>query len=232
MGFDGDDNERLEFLGDSVLDLIIAEILYDDSELTESDMTELRKSYVSNEQLAVIFDSIDMEPFIRTANNFRLTSKVKAGFVEALIGAIYLELGHAVCVRTWNVIQKILSNIGIVGSEYKSQWDQWAPEPYKSQLRNAKTTLQEFCQAQQFELPEYKVIKKSGPEHNPYYTVKLIIRPGLNKLGFENVFDTYVIDKPYVRSIGKGKNVKLAEMRAAEQMCDRIGLMFSSKDYY
>jgi len=65
---------------------------------------------------------------------------------------------------------------------------------------------------------------KTGPDHAPDFKVKLIIKPGANKLGFEEVFDT--INKPYVRSFGFGKNIKSAEMEAAEKMCERIGLEY------
>ena len=83
-------------------------------------------------------------------------------------------------------------------------------------------------QNQQIGLPEYQVINKEGPDHDPYYTVKLIIKPGSNKIGFENTFDTYLTDKPYVRTLGEGGNIKLAEIRAAEEMCEVIGLSFAS----
>jgi len=229
MGYNGEDNERLEFLGDAVLDLINADLLYEDSELTESEMTELRKLYVSNDQLAVIFNKLDMEQFIRVANNLQLTNKIKAGIVEAFFGAVYLKLGYQKCVEVWQKIQYRISGIDI-NNKYKPNWDDWAPEFYKDKLINAKTTLQEFCQSQQFELPEYKVINRKGPDHNPYYTIKLIIRPGANKIGFENIFKIYITDKPYVRTLGKGRNIRLAEMRAAEEMCERIGLTYSSKD--
>ena len=90
-GYNGEDNERLEFLGDSVLDIIIAKVLFDVSDLNESEMTELRKLYVSNNQLAVIFDLLDMKEFIRTAKNLKLTKKIKAGVVEAFFGVVYNE---------------------------------------------------------------------------------------------------------------------------------------------
>lgn len=229
MGHNVEDNERLEFLGDAVLDLITAEILYDDLELSESEMTELRKLYVGNDQLAVVFNKLGMEQFIRTANNLGMSNKIKAGFVEAFFGALYLEKGYQKCLDVWQIIQNRISGIDDRNNDFKFKWEAIAPEGYE--LKNAKTTLQEFCQSQQFELPEYKVTNRKGPDHNPYYTVKLIIRPGSNKMGFENVFDTYVTDKPYVRTIGEGGNIKLAEMRAAEEMCERIGLAFSSSNY-
>ena len=65
-------------------------------------------------------------------------------------------------------------------------------------------------------------LKKLVQITTPEFKVKLILRPGANKLGFEEVFETII--KPYVRTFGFGKNIKSAEMDAAEVMCERIGL--------
>ena len=231
MGYDVEDNERLEFLGDSVLDLINAEVLYQDENLSESEMTELRKIYVNNDQLAVIFNQLNMEQFIRIANNFKLSNKVKAGFIEALFGAIYAEKGYSECYNLWQLIQLKISSIDQdekVTMNQNKMYD-WIEQPFKSFLKNAKNTLQEFCQSHQFDLPKYQVIKKVGLEHEPIFTVEVIIRPGSNKIGFENVFNTYIIDNSFVSSTGKGKSKKIAEIKAAEKMCDIIGLLYTSE---
>lgn len=225
MGYKGEDNERFEFLGDAVLDLITAEILFADEELSESEMTELRKQYVKNAQLAVIFNMLQMEQFIRIAHNLKLTNKIKAGFVEAFFGVVYLERGYDESRQVWQRIQERISIIE--DDSYRPAWDRWS----EYQLKNPKSTLQEFCQGYQFGSPEYQVVKRKGPDHDPTYTVKVIIRPGSNKIGYKLVFETYVIDKPYVTEYANGKNIKLAEKRAAEKMCDRIGLLYSSETY-
>jgi len=213
-GYIGEDNERLEFLGDSVLDIIIAKVLFDVSDLNESEMTELRKLYVSNNQLAVIFDLLDMKEFIRTAKNLKLTKKIKAGVVEAFFGVVYNEKSLGDCFILWNRLHDILS--GHDDFNYKNIYIEY------QDLKNAKSTLQEFCLNISFDRPEYKLVEKTGPDHAPEFKVKLILRPGANKLGFEEVFET--INKPYVRTLGCGKNIKSAEMDAAEEMCERIGL--------
>lgn len=219
-GYNGEDNERLEFLGDAVLDIIIAKVLFDDQDLSESEMTEIRKLYVSNDQLAVIFDLLDMKEFIRGAKNLKLTKKIKAGVVEALFGVIFNEKGLEDCLHLWNRLQDILS--GSKDFNYKNIYI-WYQD-----LKNAKSTLLEFCQELSFDRPEYKVVKKTGPEHEPEFKVKLKIKPGPNKLGFEEIFETYSIVKPYVRTFGFGTSKKSAEIEAAEEMCERIGLKYSS----
>ena len=230
MGYNGEDNERLEFLGDAILDLINAELLYYEEDLTEEEMTELRKNYVNNSQLAIIFDKLNIEQFIRTANNLKISQRIKAGFVEAFFGAIYISKGYETCVNLW---ETITGNLVTTYRPQRNQIDFYNTiyHGFAPSLKNAKTTLQEFCQSQLFESPEYQVVKRKGPDHDPTYTVKVIIRPGSNIISYENLFDTYVIDKPYVTEYANGKNIKLAEKRAAEKMCDRIGLIYSSEIY-
>ena len=75
-----------------------------------------------------------------------------------------------------------------------------------------------------FNRPEYKQVEKSGPDHDPEFKVKLILRSGANAQGFEEVFET--INKPYVRTFGFGKNKISAEIEAAAEMCERIGLKY------
>jgi len=111
MRHDVVDNERLEFLGDSVLNLILAEISYqDENNYSPSKMTELRKKYVDKDHLSVIFDKLNMKQFIRIPNKFELSIKVKADFVEAFFGAVYMEKGYMVCCNLWLLIQKKISS--------------------------------------------------------------------------------------------------------------------------
>jgi len=120
----------------------------------------------------------------------------------------------------WNRLQDILS--GVEDFNYKNIYIGY------QNLKNAKSTLMEFCQDLRFESPEYKVVKKSGPDHDPEFKIKLILKPGSNKLGFEEIFETYSVKKPYVRTFGFGSNIKSAEMDAAEEMCERIELKYSA----
>lgn len=227
MGYNVEDNERLEFLGDAVLDLIIAEILYKDEDLSESEMTESRKSYVSNDQLSVIFDDLEMEQFVRTANNFPLTKNVKAGFVEAFFGAVFIDRGYDGCYELWiwiinNVSSVSRSNKDVSLQHYNRLNDLSFPPP----LKNAKSTLQEFCQGYMFGNPEYHLEDKFGPDHDPLFRIELIILPGNNKRGYEKTFKRFLTDDAYASTLGMGKQKREAEMDAAKKMCDIIGLAY------
>ena len=227
MGYNGEDNERLEFLGDAILDLINAELLYYEEDLTEEEMTELRKNYVNNSQLAIIFDKLNIEQFIRTANNLKISQRIKAGFVEAFFGAIYISKGYETCVNLW---ETITGNLVTTYRPQRNQIDFYNTiyHGFAPSLKNAKTTLQEFCQDQQFENPEYELVEKSGPDHAPTFIVIVTIKPGKNKLGYESVFNEYAFQDAYAYTEGVGRKIKIAEMRAAEEMCKVIGLSYAS----
>ncbi|MGQ4874038.1 MAG: ribonuclease III family protein [Promethearchaeia archaeon] len=227
MGYNVKDNERLEFLGDAVLDLVTAEYLYDNEMLNEDEMTELRKTYVSNQQLSIIFDQIGMKKYIYIARGFKLTNKVKAGFIEAFFGAIYKSLGYEACQQLWYNILEIMTN------SYQSKHNNWHYDYYKQKnIKNAKSTLQEFCQAHKFENPEYVLIKKSGPDHKPTFLVEVRIKPGNNKLGFEEIFGIFSTDYKYYSARGKGTRKKLAELRAAEKLCEELDLDYQNSNNY
>jgi len=208
-----EDNERLEFLGDAVLDLIIAEDLFEDKSLNEADMTELRKKNVNNDNLARIFDILKLDLIVRIANNLPLSNKVKAGLSEAFFGVIYKEKGYTDCVELWRRIQLIFDN------NHSSK--------IFLLIKNAKSVIQEYCQSKQFDL-RYYMTEKSGPDHDPVFTAEINLSPGYNRPEFERVFKTK--EKPYVNEYANGRSKKHAEMRAAEKMCDRIGLKYSSGD--
>ncbi len=104
----------------------------------------------------------------------------------------------------------------------------WNQQVFSPPLKNAKTTLQEFCQEQQFDNPIYKLVKITGPDHALIFKVKVSIRPSKNKLGYENVFNEYAFQGTNVYTIGKGRPKKIVEMSPAEEMCRVIGLNFAA----
>lgn len=81
-----------------------------------------------------------------------------------------------------------------------------------------------YCLYFSFNRLEYKQVEKTGPDHDPEFKVKLKLRPEANKSEFEDVFET--INKLYVRIFRFGKNKKPAEIEAAEEMCEGIGLKY------
>ncbi|MFX1340726.1 MAG: ribonuclease III family protein [Promethearchaeota archaeon] len=226
MGNKNIDYERLEFLGDAVLDLISANLLYKDKTLSEAQMTELRKKEVSNNELAKIFNKLGMQNYINTAKNLKLSNRIKADFIEALFGAVFIDKGYQKCFKLWGKIQKIINN---------NSKDQKKQEPKKSSankkqksvLKNAKSTLVEFCQDNSFATPDYKTLKKQGPDHNPIFTARVIISAGGNSSKFRIVFKLNADQKLRVFSDGTGKKIKDAEMSAAQKLCNKIGLKYS-----
>lgn len=180
-------NERLEFLGDAVLNLLVAEYLY--SHFPENDegfLTKVRAKIVNRTALAIAAEGLELTDFIligkNLAQSFKNGSKtILSDAFEALIGAIYLDSGIE---ETKKFVSKIL--IKPVTKEEGFLKD----ENYKSQLL-------EFAQANKMEIPVYSVISEEGPQHNRIFKVKVLI--GEIEYG-----------------IGEGRNKKSAEQDAAK----------------
>ena len=75
------------------------------------------------------------------------------------------------------------------------------------------------------------MITKEGPDHDPIYTVEVIINPGPNKISFEKIFEMYFIDYSSVSTKGRGPKKAIAEMKVAQEMCSIIGLEYIQKVY-
>lgn len=158
---DGPNNERLEFLGDSVLNLLLSERLYREFPLaSEGDLSRLRARLVSEEPLAEIASTMQLGEFLSLGSGelktggFRRQSILADAF-EALCGALYLD-GGLEAVRT------------TIGPLFESRI-QALPEP--STLKDAKTRLQEHLQANGRPLPLYTVKRTSGEPHAQTFLV-------------------------------------------------------------
>ena len=186
-------NERLEFLGDSVLSLIVAEYLFDEfPEKDEGFLTKVRAKIVNRLALADAAEKINLAEFLlvskNISNSFANGSKtILSDALEALIGAVYLDNGLD---SAKIFIQKILIQPNLKEGLYLID------ENYKSQLL-------EFAQANKMESPTYNVIKEEGPQHNRLFTVKVSIG-----------------DTDY--GVGKGKNKKSAEQKAAQEALEKL----------
>ena len=186
-------NERLEFLGDAVLDLIIGEFLYKKfPKVSEGDLSKLRASLVNEEGFEKLAKLIDLGKFIQISqaeenNNGRKKASILANAFEAIIGAIYLESG----------LEKPRSiAIKLVEEAYpKIDLD--------SIFQDYKTILQEITQARFGKIPEYRVIKSTGPDHNKEFTVEV-----------------RVDDK--ILGIAVGKSKKQAEKKVAQIAIDTL----------
>jgi ribonuclease-3 len=187
------DNERLEFLGDAVLGLVIADYLYRlFEEHKEGDLTKIRASIVSEEPLSLIARDIGLGQFLLLGKGEANTGgrdrdSVLADAVEAVIGAVYLEAGI-------NQAKELI--IGLFSSLMEKSFQGKGFQDYK-------TNLQEMLQAKGEEEIVYRVIKESGPDHNKEFVVEVLC--GRRVIGR-----------------GKGKSKKEAEQRAAKEALEKI----------
>jgi ribonuclease-3 len=168
-----EDNERLEFLGDAVLDFIVGAWLYHHyPEMTEGDLTLVRTALVRTEQLAEFARQIDLGQAIRlgqgeiVSGGRRRNALLCAGF-EALIGGLYLDQGvEAVELFFEPYLSKAVNKILIKGHP-----------------RDPKSLLQEWTQARGMNPPEYQTIKESGPDHEKTFTVKVTVEDLVDGMG-------------------------------------------------
>lgn len=157
-------NERLEFLGDAVLELIVTEHLYKNYDDPEGVLTNWRSALVRTESLSKVATAIDLDQYLRLSRgeargSERARKQIMANAIEAVIGAIYLDQGYTVAGRfVTDFIIKDLPEIISTGS--------W---------QDAKTALQELVQEEQGVTPTYKVLDSSGPDHDKQFTVGVYV---------------------------------------------------------
>ena len=96
-----DNYERLEFLGDSILDFVVGEYFYKETEEKEGNLTKLRANFVSESYLSGIFEQFEFDKHVILGKSFKgnISNAVKADIVEAVIGAIYLDCNDIVLVK-------------------------------------------------------------------------------------------------------------------------------------
>jgi ribonuclease-3 len=169
----GSNYERLEFLGDRVLGLCVAEMLFRTfRDAKEGELSVRLNQLVSAESCAVVSDDLGLHRFIRTgADVKKLTGKamlnVRADVVESLIAAIYLD-GGLEAARGF-----ILRN-----------WQDRAARA-EGARRDAKTELQEWAHARFGVTPNYRVDERSGPDHDPRFTVTVEIKGVVPETGID-----------------------------------------------
>ncbi len=154
------DYERLEFLGDAVVDLVVADYLYSNHDESEGEMTKVRASYVCENALYEYATKLGIDKYIKVGHG-ELKEGIKKSIVadifEALVGAIYLDLGYATARRTvLNIVVPYIEDPSITFfSDYKS-------------------ALQEYVQTTLKSL-EYVVINEEGPAHDKTFEVEVRI---------------------------------------------------------
>jgi ribonuclease III len=220
------DYERYEFLGDSVIDLLAAEMLFSSYDtLSEGEMTRGRTKLVKNKHLAEIYDFLHLEDIIMTAMHYTPSMKDKANFVEALFGALFLSKGYDPCKILWNKINVHLDFS--LGKTTLSE-DHLHPkirerkrelEAFYKDLslipKDPITTLQELCLKNKKPLPKYKLIQRRGPDHKPFYTYEVIVSP------IKHILDEQII------AIGRGTSKQKAKFDAAAKCCEMLYLPYT-----
>ena len=151
-----DDYERLEFLGDAILELIVSEYFYKNTSLTEGEMTKKRSSYVCEEALDEYAKSIDLKEYIKVGNGINANSAIIADVFEAVIAVIYLNSGLAKAREfVLDIAKNYIDENVIFLSDYKSY-------------------LQELVQTDQRSV-EYRVVKETGPAHDREFEVEVLV---------------------------------------------------------
>jgi ribonuclease-3 len=179
-------NERLEFLGDAVLELVVTEYLYNNYDEAEGILTNWRSSLVRTESIGAAAVRCDFEPLLRLSRgekrgSERARAQILANSFEAVVGALYLDQGYE---AAKNFISKtILSTFKDILAS--GSW------------MDAKSHLQELAQSREAATPVYKVMNEDGPDHERTFKVGVYVS---NKL----------------RGEGSGPSKQAAQQKAAE----------------
>ncbi len=189
-----DNNERLEFLGDSVLNLIISALLYDRfPDLSEGDLTRLRASLVNKPSLAALARELSLGEYLQLGEGELRSGgfdrdSILADALEAVFGAIYLDGGLDEARR-------------VIASRYRDSLERLDP---RAVPKDPKTRLQEYLQKRSLPTPDYVVTQVSGDAHNQRFVVEC---------------RTEALDE-LVR--GEGNSRRLAEQQAAALALERL----------
>jgi len=166
-----EDNERLEYLGDAVLGLVVAEALYAaHPEWREGELTRVRSGLVSRQRMAQVAESIDLGKHLRLSrgeerSGLRLKSTVLSNTMEAVMGALYLD-GGLEPVRAFVRSQVMGEAADRLALELSSG----------AALGNYKSALQERLQAAHAGAPYYRVKNESGPDHRKVFLVEVRVK--------------------------------------------------------
>ena len=186
------DNERFEYLGDAVLNLIVGHILMERyPHLREGDLSRIRANLVNENQLAIMARAISLGTSLQLGKgeiqtNGMEKNSILAGAFEALMAAVYLDGGFKVAFK---IIERTFTPF---------------LDPVHSAIdrHDYKSRLQEWVQERHGAIPVYKVIREEGPDHDKTFWVSV------------HVFD--------IETEGTGKNKKTAEQDAARNALDKL----------
>lgn len=195
--------ERLEFLGDALLGVIIAEALFERfGDYDEGRLSRMRASLVKESSLAIVAKNLNLPDFLilgvgERKGGGRQRVSILADTVEALIGAIYLDSDFNTakqCVLTW----------------FSDLFEQVQEQKV---LKDAKSRLQELMQAYQFALPKYELLHTEGLAPNQEFTIRCTVIYQLNE------------QDVHKEVIAKGESRRIAEQKSAEILFNEIEAM-------
>ncbi len=145
--------ERLEFLGDSILDFIVGKYFYEKTTLNEGLLTKMRSHFVSEDNLCKVFDKLKLGDYVKLGKSCKeLTKSIKCDMFEAVIASIYLDSNLKTCEKF------IIDNIFL--------------EDYKNvELLDSKSKLQEIAQGNK-QVVHYELLEQKGMSHKPTFLIK------------------------------------------------------------
>ncbi len=188
------DNERLEFLGDAVLELAVSSLLYEvRPPLSEGEMSKVRAFLVKEDSLARVAAGFDLGRYLLLGRGEDRTGgrdkpSILASAFEAVVAAISLDGGYDLAYRfVEGIFQSVLAEAGSDALD-----------------RDYKTRLQEYCQGRYGKAPVYRLVGESGPDHDKTFEVEIVL--GNRHLGR-----------------GRGRSKKEAEQRAAQDALGLLG---------
>ena len=192
--FSGNNNERLEFLGDGALNFIIAHQLYQRfPKLPEGDLSRLRAALVKESTLSEIAFSLNIGDALKLGEGELKSAgwrrpSILADALEAIIGAVYVDGGYHVAEAL--VLKLYAEKLAIIDPKIID--------------KDAKSQLQEYLQGKKIELPDYKVVSVEGEAHAQTFKIKC------------------VIEKLNITTVGEGTSRRIAEQQAAQLALEAI----------
>jgi ribonuclease III len=198
---DGQDNERLEFLGDAVLDLVIGHLIMErHPDYPEGSLSRLRAAVVNEARLAKIARDLSLGGYLLLGKGEEMTrgrekNSILASSLEAVLAAIYLDGGFK---KAFKVISRLFSHPLEIAEK-------------ESFYQDFKTRLQEISQETLKATPRYVLAKEFGPDHDKIFGVKVLIHGR-------------------VAGSGAGRSKKEAEQRAAQQTLQKLHLFGEEKN--
>ena len=154
------DYENLEFLGDSILNMMVAKIIYTKHpDFKEGRLTSLRSAIINNQNLSTTIDKLGLTEVLQTGRGQNIRASMKADMFEAILAAIYLDSS------SFDEVEKIIKKI------YEDNWT-----GIRGRKDDFKTQLQEITQGQNPpKLPIYKVLSSKGPQHKKVFIVEVLV---------------------------------------------------------